>query len=54
MKYPNLQSKRAGAGMTEYIILVILIAVALIVVVTNYGYRLQDKGAEATIEVQKL
>ena len=51
MKYPNQQPSRAGAGMTEYIIIVILIAIALIVVVTNFGWELQEKGAEATIDL---
>ena len=44
----NRQSRRRGQGMTEYIIIVALVAIAAIGVVTIFGDNIRDLFAGAT------
>jgi Flp pilus assembly pilin Flp len=45
---------RRGAGMTEYIIIVILVGIALIVAVTLFGWRDQEQYAKSAAELMEL
>lgn len=51
---PNSSAMRSGAGMTEYVVAVLLIAIALVVAVKNFGWRHQDRYLESEIEVETL
>ncbi|MBI4616420.1 MAG: Flp family type IVb pilin [Planctomycetes bacterium] len=42
---------RKGASMTEYIIIVVLVAVALIIAVTMYGKTVEEKQMESDVTV---
>lgn len=45
---------RRGAGMTEYIIIVILVAISLIVAVTLFGWRNQEGYIRSATELGTL
>ena len=51
MKKPFL-AKRAGQGMTEYIIIVALIAIAAIAIVETFGQTLRVQVGKITNEMQ--
>jgi Flp pilus assembly pilin Flp len=50
--YHRAKKGQRGQGMTEYIIIVALVAVAAIAVVSLFGKKIKDKfiGANTTIE----
>ena len=48
------QNRKRGAGMTEYIIIVILVAISLIVAVTLFGWRDQEQYAKSAAELMEL
>ena len=52
--FKRLFNDEDGATMTEYIILVVLIAIAAIVVVTQFGEEIKRLFTKSTGELKKL
>lgn len=43
-----------GAGMTEYIVIVVLVAISVLLAVKAYGHVVLTKNVGATVEVQRI
>lgn len=52
MRHPS--TSRTGAGMTEYVIVVVLTAIAVLVGVLRFGWTIEEKtvGAETTVAIE--
>ncbi len=49
-----VHNDETGQGMTEYIIIVVLIAIAVIIVVSVFGKRIKAMFGESTEELDKI
>ena len=49
---PSLLNNRQGQGLTEYLILVMIVAVASITIVQGFGGKIRAKISEATDTIE--
>jgi len=52
--FQAVHNDETGQGMTEYIIIVVLIAIAVIIVVSVFGKRIKSMFGESTEELESI